>query len=620
VKPNGKYGNKQLQNHYVRKTIKMSMLKKVLKKNIIISTLLDVYHLLLPSQRFSALKVTVLIFIGSLVDVIGLASILPVMFMALDTTVIHTNVWINMVYTFLGFQSENSFIFCSVLALLFFYIVKNIISVLIIYFQSRFCYNIATNLSFRQFISYYSKDFLFFKNTNSNEIYRDIDMIPSGYAVSVMLPLLMLVSEGIVLAVIIITLSWIKAELFLLLILLLVPAFIVPYQLLKEKVHHLNESNTDLIPTHNKNILQTIFGFVDIKLTGREDNFINKYIKTKSKINTIQARLYTLDAIPVKLIELITILGIVIIFTYTVFWGNTKGELITLLSLFSAAAFRLMPSMSRILNSLMKIKGWKHSTPILRNIHNNEFNPFIIESLSEKMKFSNKILFENISFTFPDGNQFALKNITIEVKKGEAIGFVGKSGSGKSTLMNILLRFLKEQTGRISVDDKLLTDDNTRQWRNILGYVKQDIFIIDGTLLENIAYGVELEKIDFAKVEKALTMANLEEWVSNLPDGIQTNIGEFGSKISGGQKQRIGIARALYNEAEVLILDEATSQLDTQTEVEITESIENLSKNLITIFIIAHRLSTLKNCHRIYEMEKGEIICSHTFQEISNKF
>jgi len=283
---------------------------------------------------------------------------------------------------------------------------------------------------------------------------------------------------------------------------------------------------------------------------------------------------------------------------------------------FAAAAYRLMPSLNRIMNAIMQVT--KNQVAI-ENL--NEYNElYVKQSVMNRnvpIPFEKEITFENISFTFPKSKYPVLKSISFTVKKGEKVGFVGSSGSGKTTLMNILLRFFDEDNGRILIDGQPLKEDNLEYWRSMIGYVKQDIFMIDSNIMENVAFGED--KVDKHQLDLAVKQASLEDFVKTLPKGYDTEVGERGSRLSGGQRQRIGIARSLYRNAQILVFDEATSALDTQTEREVSEAIDSLSDTNKTIFIIAHRITTLKNCDRIYELKNGEISGVYTYNELVEK-
>ena len=275
-----------------------------------------------------------------------------------------------------------------------------------------------------------------------------------------------------------------------------------------------------------------------------------------------------------------------------------------------------MPSLNRIVSSMMYIRKTQVAITNL-NFMKEKHQTEQVFNNPPAMKFDDSISFNNLCFKFPEQENYLLKNINIKIKKGEKIGFIGSSGSGKTTLMNIFLRFINENSGSITIDGQALNQDNIRSWRKLLGYVKQDIFILDGSIKDNVAFGEDV--VDEKKLQKALQQSSLQPLVDSMPNGADTPVGEKGSKLSGGQRQRVGIARALYRDAEILVFDEATSALDNTTEAEVTEAIDKLSDTNKTIFIIAHRVTTLKNCDRIYELDKGEIKNTFTYQQLIAK-
>jgi ABC-type multidrug transport system fused ATPase/permease subunit len=323
-----------------------------------------------------------------------------------------------------------------------------------------------------------------------------------------------------------------------------------------------------------------------------------------------------LNMIPLRANEMVAVLGIVMIFIYALFFNNKNQDVIMMVGAFAAAAYRLMPSLNRILNALMYI-GKNQVSIDNMNVHNELYTQIKNMDRNVPVPFTNEIHFKNISFSFPKSQKPVLNNIDFKVKKGEKIGFVGSSGSGKTTLMNILLRFFEQDSGEILVDGKPVHEENLDYWRGLIGYVKQDIFLFDTSVKENIAFGEE--KPDDIKLQSAIKQASLDDFVKALPQGWDTLVGERGSRLSGGQRQRIGIARSLYRNAEILVFDEATSALDSQTEQEVTESIDALSATNKTIFIIAHRITTLKNCDRIYELRDGEISGVYQYSDLVEK-
>ena len=322
------------------------------------------------------------------------------------------------------------------------------------------------------------------------------------------------------------------------------------------------------------------------------------------------------NLIPIRANELVALTGIVLIFIYAIFLTDNSDQAIVMVSLFAAAAYRLMPSLNRIISSMVYIQKNLVAMDNL-NLYSDIEKAKESEPPQQPVTFENSIKINNLSFSFPYSETPTLKNISMEVKKGEKIGIVGSSGSGKTTLMNVLLRFYEEQQGEICIDGKKLGLEHIRGWRNLIGYVKQDIFLMDNSIRDNITFGEW--NADEERVRRAVTQASLDNLIDSLPEGLDTIIGERGSKLSGGQRQRISIARSLYRNAQVLIFDEATSALDNQTEQEVSDAIDSLSDSHKTIFIIAHRITTLRNCDRIYELKDGKIDGIYTYKELLEK-
>lgn len=330
------------------------------------------------------------------------------------------------------------------------------------------------------------------------------------------------------------------------------------------------------------------------------------------------------DTIPNRYIEVIALVAVFMIFAYSVLTHKADSAFITFLAVFVTAAYRIMPSFNRIIIATVKLKSNQLVFDILRDIpieENDHDNLIDFEDnlMKPKPSFDSSIELRDISYSYFGSNRTALSNISFSIKKGEVIGFVGTSGSGKTTLFNIFLRLLIEQNGAFLIDDKVLEANLIDGWRSMIGYVRQDYFLLDASLAENITFGVERDKIDEKKLQRCIKLASLESFVASLPHGIDTHIGEKGGKLSGGQKQRIAIARSLYQDAEIILFDEATSALDNETENEIIETINNLHSAKKTLLMIAHRYTTLRKCDRIYEMKNGQIVASHNYDDLIRK-
>jgi ABC-type multidrug transport system fused ATPase/permease subunit len=591
-------------------------MKKFLRKNIIISTLIDINNTLLPKHKKKVILMVFLILVSGVLDVLGLAAILPVSTLVFAPETIHQNHLVASVYNGLGFSNETYFLYFILVCFLFIIIIKNAATALISYAQSKFSFGVASDLSKKQFDYVMSNDLQYFNDFNSTALVRNIQIIPFHFSTYLLLPMLILSSEIVVVLIVIIAISWYNITVVSMIALTLAPAFPVTYKLIKSRTQFYEKQRDKLNVELTKHAYQTIFGYIDVKLFNKDRFFINQFRKKQTSYNKVVTNAFTLNLIPSKIIEITAISGVIIMFAYTLYSPEARASISVMLPIFLAAAYRIMPSMNRMLIALGSIKGYQYVLEVLRPSR-DYVSPESHVDLKEEVVFNHEIAFKNLAYKYPSGNRLSIDHVSLTIKKGQKIGIVGKSGSGKTTMINVLLRFLKEQEGGIYVDGLKITPELESQWRNLIGYVKQNVFIIDGDFYENIAFGVNREDVDLVKLDRAITLSKLDEVVAKSPKGLASNIGENGTKLSGGQRQRIAIARALYKDAQILVFDEATSALDSQTEREITESIASISSENKTMFIVAHRITTLENCDVIYNMEDGKIVSTHTYAELA---
>jgi ABC-type multidrug transport system fused ATPase/permease subunit len=299
--------------------------------------------------------------------------------------------------------------------------------------------------------------------------------------------------------------------------------------------------------------------------------------------------------------------------------GNL-GVLLPTLSVYALAGFKLLPALQQTYGSIARIKGnlsaYDSIREDLKDI--NAENGIEVQTNQQVWSKHNEINLKDITFCYPNKVLPALKSVSLTIKPNSTVGFIGTSGSGKSTLADVIIGLIKPQQGEVIIDGIPLSKKNSRIWKNKIGFVPQSIFLTEGTIAENVAFGIQQDLIDYGQVEKALKLAHMKEWVSGLDLGTQTKVGERGVQLSGGQRQRIGIARALYYEADVLVFDEATSALDGITEKIIMEAIHEF-KGQKTLIMIAHRLKTIQKCDQIFMMEKGCVIANGTYQQLLEK-
>ncbi|MEM7367622.1 MAG: ABC transporter ATP-binding protein [Bacteroidota bacterium] len=585
-----------------------------MKTGLITITINRINKLLNPKQRKGGIMLLIGILVNALLDVLGLATILPLITVAMKPEILQENDLLNAVYVGLGFQSPNEFLLFLVLAIFGLFLMKNVYGLAMIYLQARFSTNLATDLSRQKYMLYIQKGYQLVKNIDSGNYITNVRNIPTIFAQSVMIPICNFLSEIVVVLIILVGIAAYNFQLIVILGLVMGFAFFVIYKLTRKHAQKISEERKVIAPKLIALINETIQGYIDIHIFNKSRYFLDSFMHNKIRENHLVKLHAFMGLLPAKVNELIAILGIVIVFVYSIFFAEGKNELLILLSLFAAAAYRIMPSMNRMLSALVSIKSHMYTLDVLEELHGIKLG--LPPEYLPPMPFEHTIAFEGIQFTFEDGQHAVLSDINFVVKKGQQIGLVGGSGSGKTTLMRILLRLYAENNGCIKIDGVPITAQNKDAWIANLGFVQQQVYVMDGSMLENVAFGLPSEEADLQKAETALKQAQLWEFVSELPQGIHTPMGEFGSKLSGGQRQRVAIARALYKDASVFIFDEATSALDPETERMITESIDSLAKTGRTIFLIAHRFTTLQGCDRIFELANGKIINEYQYEDL----
>jgi ABC-type multidrug transport system fused ATPase/permease subunit len=350
---------------------------------------------------------------------------------------------------------------------------------------------------------------------------------------------------------------------------------------------------------------QGLGGVKEVKLLGREAEFLRQYAVHNVGAATMQARQDTLQQLPRIWLELLAVITLATVVLASIAQGRPIETLIPTLGLFAAAAFRLIPSANRILGTVQNVR---YTLPVINTLYAElkSFQGAQLSECAELSRFRQGLALESICYSYPAAEKPTLHNINLTVKCGAAVGFIGGSGAGKSTLVDLILGLLTPTSGMVRVDG-IDIQTNLRAWQNQIGYVPQSIFLTDDTLRRNVAFGVTESQIDEASVWQAICAAQLEEFVSELPQGLDTVVGERGVRISGGQRQRIGIARALYRDPTVLVLDEATSSLDIATESGVVDAVRALHGKK-TILIVAHRPSTIAHCDHVYRLEQGRVI------------
>ncbi len=566
---------------------------------------------LTSSQKKKMVGLSFLIFISAVLDVFGLASILPLVKLATEPSLIFKNEILSKIYIAGHFTNEKNFLLFVIISVFVFFLFKTLFGLFVNYLQTKFSTEVAFGITNRQFEKYFGLNYYQFSTIKSSSIIHHVINNPISYITWVVLPLIMLLSETIIVFLIIGGIAIYDFKLFVFISIIIGPATWLIYRLLKNKSSHIGLEMNKIFPQSMGTLNQTVLGYIDIKLADKEEFYKNKFLRLQKSYHALNMKSYLHNLIPMRANEMVALSGVILIFIYAIFLTDNTASAIVMVSLFAAAAYRLMPSLNRIISSMVYIQK---NLGALENLNLFQEEIKKSETSQEEISFKDSISLEHVSFKFPNTNNNIINDVSLSIKKGEKIGIIGSSGSGKTTLINILLKFHNNYEGVIKIDDTILNDQHLKSWRKLIGYVKQDIFLMDATIIDNITFNDS--QPDEKRLQDAIEQSSLTNYIKNLPEGLNTRIGERGSSLSGGQKQRLSIARSLYRNAEILIFDEATSALDNQTEQEVSDAIDQLSNTQKTIIIIAHRLTTLKNCDRIYELKEGKIVAVHQYADL----
>jgi ABC-type multidrug transport system fused ATPase/permease subunit len=566
---------------------------------------------LTSSQKKKMIGLSILIFISAILDVFGLASILPLVKLATEPGLILKNKILLSIYNAGHFTNEKNFLLFTIISVFLFFLFKTLFGLFVNYLQTKFSTAVAYGITKRQFEKYFGLNYYQFSNIKSSNIIHHVINNPISYITWVVLPLIMLLSETIIVILIIAGIAIYDYRLFIFISVIIGPATWLIYRMLKNKSSHIGLEMNKIFPQSMGTLNQTVQGYIDIKLANKEEFYKNKFLRLQKSYHALNMKSYLHNLIPMRANEMVALSGVILIFIYAIFLTDNTASAVVMISLFAAAAYRLMPSLNRIISSMVYIQKNLGALENL-NLYQDTINKSEVNQ--EEIKFSESINLQNIFFKFPNQTNNIINDVSLSIKKGEKIGIIGSSGSGKTTLINILLKFHNEYEGAIKIDNTILNDQHLKSWRKLIGYVKQDIFLMDASILDNITFNDSNPNKE--RLKSAVEQSSLTTFISSLPEGLNTRIGERGSSLSGGQKQRLSIARSLYRNAEILIFDEATSALDNQTEQEVSDAIDQLSSTQKTIIIIAHRLTTLKNCDRIYELKEGKIVAIHQYADL----
>ncbi|NUM37358.1 MAG: ABC transporter ATP-binding protein, partial [Candidatus Brocadiae bacterium] len=525
-------------------------------------------------EKIKFLIIFISLLLGAFLEMFGLSFIAPLVGIISNPNTIHEQKILQYIYNLLGMSSTKDFLLFMIICLLALYIFKNIYLFFMYHIQFKFVYNQQAKFSRRMLQSYLRKPYIFHLQRNTSELLKNVNNEVNALFGSVILSSLLLMAEAlIVLAIGSLLLVVAPVESMVVFAFLGITSGIF-LKIFRKKIKQAGKQNQQHHIQMIKWVNQGLCASKEVKVTGREDFFVNAYTANSKKFAATLCYYQLMNQIPKLFLETIAIVTILTIVTIVVIENKKTNELFPILALFCMSAFRLMPSINRINCYINSILYYKPSVDVIYKdlYEDQDSNSSYFQKKSNSYNrndilshLSCGISIENVSFQYPNAVDYVLKNVSFHIPKGKSVAFIGQSGSGKTTMANIILGLLDPSQGTVTVGG-INIHDNPKAWSSIVGYIPQSIYLSDDTIKNNVAFGIEEEKIEEEKVWGSLEKAQLKEFIEKLPDRLNTYIGERGIRLSGGQRQRIGIARALYHEPEVLILDEATSSLDNATE------------------------------------------------------
>ena len=557
----------------------------------------------------------VMIFVGGLLETLGVGAMIPVVTALLTPETLKEYVdkypILQQICDMLGIQNVGQMTTALLLALMAIYIIKNLYLVYLVYRQNTFITQSRNQMISRVMGEFLNRPYEQYLGADIPTVFRITDSdIPQTF--SLMLAMLQLVSEVVVSGLIFIVLLCTDIFMTLFIMVLFGVMTLVIVKVFKPKLNKIGAKNQAIQSRIAKWRIQAIYGLKDVKVLNREEFFVRNYYET-GKVGANVGRTYAvMNNIPRLLIETVFIIGVLTFIIIYMRGGGNVASMVSTLAAFGVAAMRVLPSVNRINTYITEIS---YNQPSLDFVYQNLQEGMKTDAMlaqrkaysqKEKLELKDKIELNHISFHYPDSDKNIFIDAHMEVPKGKSVGIMGTSGAGKSTIVDILLGLLHAQEGEITCDGVDIFK-NYESWLAQIGYIPQSIYLIDESIRDNIAFGIDADKIDEKRIWEVLEEAQLKEFVEELPNGLDTTIGDRGVRLSGGQRQRIGIARALYHDPEILVFDEATSALDNDTEAAVMDAVNSFHGKK-TMIIIAHRLNTIEKCDIIYKVEDGKLI------------
>ena len=549
-----------------------------------------------------------------LIDVAGVASVMPFIAVLMDDDVIETNRYLSKAYALFGFESHNHFKVALALVSLGALIVSNSFSAFESWFRFRFCFMRTHSLCVQLLAKYLHDPYLTFLQRSRAELQKiivtDVDRVVVGTLMAGVGLFSDLASAAFILALLFVVDPGVTAAT----LLVLGTSYLALHLTIRKRITELGEEFVVLDTAITGRAQEALENAKDIKASGRENEFVRRLAAPRREFARNAIRHSTLDLVPSRLIEVVAFGVIIVVALYYLLRAGTPSSALPVIALYTFAAYRLVPTLKVILDGVDTIR---YNAPALEIIC-SDFDP-LRQGTRAKAKpkgLRHRIEFEDVSFAYPGASGKALRGVTLGIRAGEFVCVMGPTGAGKSTALDVLLGLLPPDSGRVLIDGEALTRDNGDSWRASIGFVPQSVNLIDDTVASNIAFGADARHIDRGRLHEAARQAQIHDFiVGELPNGYESMLGEKGLRLSSGQRQRIGLARALYGDPAVLVLDEVTNALDAMTERRVIDSLLALLPRR-TIIFVSHKATVARRASRIVIFRDGVAMADGPYREL----
>jgi ATP-binding cassette subfamily C protein len=583
------------------------------------------FDLLTPRERRNLYLIFGAVLVMAGLEVVSVASIMPFLSVAAEPESVHENVYLNWAYQTFGFDSTDTFLVSLGLCALAALVISNSFIVLTTWALQKYVWGRNHSLSKRLLRSYLFRPYEYFITRNSSELGKNVLDEVKEVSNLMLLPALRGIAKGVVAISIVIFLVFVNPFVAISITIIIGGSYMGIYIYVRGWLDDIGERRVEAQTERYRFVNEALGGVKEVKIRGKEKKILDQYDIPSKKYAKNQVYYRVIRKAPRYILEAIAFGGIILIAVYLILVQEGIREVIPMLGLYAFAGYRLMPALQQAFKGIASARFNIAALETLSRDMQTE-SALVHTSVNgtpekerKRMPLNDQLVLDSVYFTYPGAEEPAIENLSLEVPACTTVGFVGKTGSGKTTTIDIILGLLRPQRGSITVDDTRLREGNLREWQKNIGYVPQQIYLVDDTVARNIAFGVPENEIDMEAVRDAARRAHIYDFiVSDLPNRWETMVGEQGVKLSGGQRQRIGIARALYHQPSVLVFDEATSALDQATEASVMEAIYELEDNH-TIVMIAHRLSTVKRADRVVMLEEGRKVGEGSYEELADE-